>query len=125
MVTEAFAALGVDLNSTPLLADMVREAGFVNVTTQLLIVPIGPWAQEEVLKTTGLRWGTILMDGLQSVALGPLTRGLGWTPEKVEIRLLKTRKAYADDMVHSFMPLYIICGQKPQRKGYPNYHVSS
>ena len=37
---------------------------------------------------------TILEMGLQPIALGPLTRGLGWSREQVEVWLIEVRNAY-------------------------------
>ena len=53
------------------------------------------------------------MDGLEPIALGPMTRGLKWKREEVDVFLVEVRKAYMDSWVHSHMPLHIICGQKP------------
>ncbi|TAQ85201.1 hypothetical protein B7494_g6477 [Chlorociboria aeruginascens] len=84
LITEALGALGVDFNATLRLADMMREAGFVNITTRIFHVPIGVWPKNKVLKMVGLYWRTILIDGLQPIALGPMTRGLKWSKEEVE-----------------------------------------
>jgi hypothetical protein len=113
-IIEALARLSVNFNATLLLADMMREAGFTNVTTRIFHVPIGTWPKNKVLKMVGLYWRTILIDGLQPIALGPMTRGLGWSREQVEVWLIEVRKAYMEGWVHSHMPLHIICGQKPE-----------
>ncbi|TVY35701.1 Secondary metabolism regulator [Lachnellula subtilissima] len=113
-IIAALGRLGVNFNATLLLADMMREAGFTNVTTRIFHVPIGTWPRNKVLKMVGLYWRTILIDGLQPIALGPMTRGLGWSREQVEVWLVEVRKAYMDGSVHSHMPLHIICGQKPE-----------
>jgi len=114
LVIEALANLGVNFNATLLLEGIMREAGFVNVSTRIFHVPIGLWPKNKVLKLVGLYWRTILIDGLQPIALGPLTRGLKWTKEQVEVWLIEVRKAYMEGWVHSHMPLHIICGQKPE-----------
>lgn len=113
LVIDALANLGVNFNATLLLEGMMREAGFVNVSTRTFHVPIGLWPKNKVLKMVGLYWRTILIDGLLPIALGPLTRGLGWSKEQVEVWLIEVRKAYMEGWVHSHMPLHIICGQKP------------
>ena len=109
----ALENLGVNFNATLLLTDMMVQAGFVNVSTRIFHVPIGTWPKNKVLKKVGLYWRTVLIDGLQPIAMGPLTRGLGWTRDQVEVWLVDVRKSYFDIHVHSHMPLYIICGQKP------------
>ena len=113
-IIHGLAALGVDLNMTLLLADMMREAGFVNVTTRLFHIPIGVWPKNKVLKTVGLYWRNILMDGLDPIAVGPMTRGLKWRKEEVDLWLDHVREAYMEAGVHSHMPLHMIYGQKPK-----------
>ncbi|RDL41662.1 S-adenosyl-L-methionine-dependent methyltransferase [Venustampulla echinocandica] len=112
-VAQGLANLGVNFKATLLLTDMMHEAGFTNVSTRVFHVPIGVWPKNKVLKQVGLYWRTILMDGLEPIALGPFTRGLGWSKAQVDVYLVEVRKAYMDNSVHSHMPLYIICGQKP------------
>ena len=113
LINQALSILGVNFNATLSLASLMAEAGFVNISTRVFHVPIGIWPKNKVLKMVGLYWRTILIDGLQPIALGPMTRGLGWTKEQVEVWLVEVRKAYMDAEVHTHMPLYIVCGQKP------------
>ncbi|KAL3422653.1 methyltransferase [Phlyctema vagabunda] len=112
-IVEALSALGVNFNATLLLEGIMREAGFVNVHVRIFHVPIGVWPRNTVLKRVGLYWRTVLLDGAEPIALGPLSRGLGWSKEQIDVWLIKVRKAYMDTWCHSHMPLFIICGQKP------------
>ncbi|KAG4433674.1 hypothetical protein IFR05_010842 [Cadophora sp. M221] len=114
LIHDGLGNLGINFNATLLLENMMREAGFVNVSTRIFHVPIGLWPKNKVLKMVGLYWRTILMDGLQPIALGPMTRGLKWSKEQVEVWLIEVRKAYMDAWVHSHMPLHVICGQRPE-----------
>ncbi|TFB00936.1 Secondary metabolism regulator LAE1 [Trichoderma ghanense] len=113
-VTDGLAALGVDLDAVAdaKLSDAMRRAGYANVTERVLHVPIGTWPKNKVLKTVGLYWRTILLDGLQAIALGPLTRGLGWNREQVEMLLIEVRQAYFDNTPLMYMPFHIIYAQK-------------
>lgn len=95
------------------MAAKMREAGFVNVTERVFHVPLGTWPRNKVLKTVGLYWRTILTDGLQAIALGPLTRGLGWDRESVEVLLMNVRRAYNDNSALLYMPMHMVYGQKP------------
>lgn len=115
VINEGLAALGINFNAAHLLEEMLRDAGFINITCKILHVPIGTWPKNSILKLVGLYWRTILIDGLQPIALGPLTRGLKWSKEQVDVSLIDVRKAYMDSRVHSHMPLYIVWGQKPMR----------
>ncbi|KAK4102265.1 S-adenosyl-L-methionine-dependent methyltransferase [Parathielavia hyrcaniae] len=115
LINEGLGNLGVNFHAAAhgRLADMMRDVGFVNVTERVLQVPIGTWAKNKVLKTVGLYWRTILVDGMQAIALGPLARGCGWSREQIELFLVDVRKAYHDNSMLAYMPLHIVYGQKP------------
>ncbi|KAK4116927.1 S-adenosyl-L-methionine-dependent methyltransferase, partial [Canariomyces notabilis] len=118
LIKDGLENLGINFHAAAngRLADMMRDCGFVNVTERVLQIPIGTWPKNKVLKTVGLYWRTILIDGIQAIALGPLTRGCGWTREQVELFLIDVRRAYHDNSCLAYMPLHIVYGQKP-----PNY----
>lgn len=115
LINEGLGSLGIQFHACAdgRLADMMRDCGFVNVTERVLQIPIGTWAKNKVLKTVGLYWRTILVDGIQAIAMGPLTRGCGWSREEVELFLVDVRRAYQDNSVLAYMPLHIVYGQKP------------
>lgn len=115
LINEGLSSLGINFHAAAdgRLADMMRDVGFVNVTERVLQIPIGTWPKNKVLKTVGLYWRTILIDGIQAIALGPLTRGCGWSREQVELFLVEVRKAYHDNSALAYMPLHLVYGQKP------------
>ncbi|GJC82995.1 secondary metabolism regulator LAE1 [Colletotrichum liriopes] len=114
-VVQGLSNLGIDLNAAAgdRLPNMMREAGFINVTERVFHVPIGTWPRNRVLKTVGMYWRTILLDGLQAIALGPFTRGLQWSAEETELFLVAVRRAYHDTSALMYMPLRIMYAQKP------------
>lgn len=114
-IEEGLAALGVDFPAAAggKLAAKMQAAGFINVTERIFHVPLGTWPKNQVLKTVGLYWRTILTDGLQAIALGPMTRGMGWSREQIEVFLISVRSAYADNRALLYMPMHIVYGQKP------------
>ncbi|KAI9729539.1 MAG: hypothetical protein M1834_006735 [Cirrosporium novae-zelandiae] len=116
-IIQGLGNLGVDLNFPLTLATKMRDAGFTNVTERIFNVPIGTWPKNRVLKNLGMFWRAILLEGIQAIALGPLTRGLHWSREEVEVWLVQVRKAYTDTKTHSFMPFYVVYGQKPRQEG--------
>ncbi|KAH7176314.1 methyltransferase type 12 [Dactylonectria macrodidyma] len=65
------------------------------------------------LKTIGLYTRGVIFDGLQATALGPLTRGLQWTPKAVEDFLVNFRKDSMKTSVHSHVFFYRLYAQKP------------
>jgi hypothetical protein len=75
---------------------------------------MGPWPKNRTLKVCGLWWRTIILDGLQPIALGPLTRGLGWRKEEVEAFLVGVRRDIKEGGHRAYMPLHVVYGQKPE-----------
>lgn len=114
LVAEGLGKLGVDFRKTLSLAQIARDAGFVNVTERILHIPVGTWPQNKTLKICGLWWKTILSDGLSPIALGPLTRGLGWSRAEVEVFLVSVRQCLKEGAGNTYMPLHIICAQRPE-----------
>ncbi|KAH7185492.1 S-adenosyl-L-methionine-dependent methyltransferase [Fusarium flagelliforme] len=114
-INEGLAALGVDFPAAAggKLATKMHAAGFVNVTERIFHVPLGTWPKNQLLKTVGLYWRTILNDGVQAIALGPMSRGMGWSREQIEVFLVSVRRAYCDNTALLYMPMHIVYGQKP------------
>jgi len=115
LINQGLNNLSVDFHAAGegRLAPRIREAGFAVPVERVFHVPIGTWPKNKVLKTVGLYWRTILLDGLQAIALGPLTRGLGWSREQVELFLVDVRKAYYDNAATMYMTLHVIYAQRP------------
>ena len=62
----------------------VLEAhGFVDVRTQVIKLPLNPWPADPHLKEIGRWYNLGLIEGLEAVTLGPLTRVYRWSPETV------------------------------------------
>lgn len=114
-VSQGLGQLGVDFefSGNGQIAEMLRQSGYVNVTERIFHVPVGTWPKNRRLKSVGLYWKTILLDGCQAIALGPMTRGLKWSREEVELFLVAVRKAYHDNSNLMYMPLVCVYGQKP------------
>jgi hypothetical protein len=120
LIDQGLTNLGVELHAVTGMKTMMQECGFVNVQEKVLRIPIGQWPKNKILKLVGVLWQTILLDGIQAIALGPLTRGCGWSREQVELFLIQVRRAYMMNPKESkdgecllHMPLHIIYGQKP------------
>lgn len=107
LTQSGLGAMGIDLvQITRRLAGVTRDRDFVNVTEKVLRVPIGTWPRNGTLRT---------VDGLQAIALGPLTRGCGWTAGQVEVFLVSVRRALMDNSCRLYIPFHIICAQKPHQ----------
>ncbi|ROV96691.1 hypothetical protein VSDG_05536 [Cytospora chrysosperma] len=115
LIKQGLENLGIDFHAAAggKIGNMMRDAGFENIHERVFHVPIGTWAKHPNLKIVGEYWRQILLEGAQAIALGPLTRGCGWTREQVELFLVDVRKAYFDNSCLMYMPMHIVCGQKP------------
>ncbi len=102
-----------DHNNQNHVTELMRRTGLICVTERVFHVPVGAWPRNKALKNVGVYWKTILLDGLQAIALRPLMRGLSWNRDQVETFLVSVRRAYNDNSYQIFMPLVCVYGQKP------------
>ncbi|KFX88700.1 hypothetical protein V490_07464 [Pseudogymnoascus sp. VKM F-3557] len=113
-IAEGLKALGVDLHAITLLAERMRAAGFINVTTNMSYIPISRNDTQSKTENDAATWmRTAISCGLQGTALGPLTRGLGWQREEVEVYLVDVRKCLRVGLQDTKLPMYIIHAQRP------------
>jgi len=112
-VREALYVMGVDFFGATKLSGYMRDAGFVNVTQRVLKLPIGGWAQNPLLRKAGEYYQAVVLDGLQGIAMRPITKLLNWSPESVEAYLPEVRKDIKDPSIHSYMKVYVVYAQKP------------
>ncbi|KAI9706612.1 MAG: hypothetical protein M1836_003621 [Candelina mexicana] len=110
---QAATAMGFDMQIARKFKGMVIEAGFEEVTEEILEVPWGIWPKDQRLKEIGFWHKEQLKQGLQGIAMGLLTRSLGWTPSEVELFLVGLRKEIDDRSLHIIDSAYIVYGRKP------------
>uniref|UniRef100_A0A0D2Y330 Methyltransferase n=1 Tax=Fusarium oxysporum (strain Fo5176) TaxID=660025 RepID=A0A0D2Y330_FUSOF len=51
---------------------------------------------------------------LSGLSMVLFTRGLGWSPEEVEVFLAKVRTDMKDRRIHAWWPIHVVYGQKPE-----------
>ncbi|KAJ0119612.1 methyltransferase domain-containing protein [Diaporthe amygdali] len=112
------ANLGLDLHMINRLPAAMRAAGFDDVTEARHKLPIGRWARDRKMRQKGIWFlRMILMEGLSAIAKRPLTQGLGWKAEQVEMFLVDVRKSLNDTGVHAYFPFTVVYGRKPLEGG--------
>lgn len=112
------ANLGLDLHMINRLPQGLRDAGFDDVTEARHKLPIGRWARDRRQRQKGIWFlRMILMEGLSAIAKRPLTQGLGWKAEQVEMFLVDVRKSLNDTGVHAYFPFTVVYGRKPLGAG--------
>lgn len=112
-IRAALAKSGIEMHAAEKNPDRLHDAGFVNIRHEIKKVPVGPWPKDSNLKMIGLYNRSVIYDGLYAITIGPFTRALGWTPEEVEVFLVKVRKDLKDPSVHSYVHFHSLCAQKP------------
>ncbi|KAI2603667.1 S-adenosyl-L-methionine-dependent methyltransferase [Hypoxylon sp. NC1633] len=94
--------------------ESIDAAGFIHIHEEKIKVPIGPWAKDKKLKEWGYWNLCFLSDGLEGFALRGMTTVLGWPIEKVQLYLAQLRKELKDPIIHSYLYLHVVYGQKPE-----------
>ena len=110
--------MGFNVNISTQLRPLVCDAGFDLVTEEDFEIPSSGWPKERRLKEAGtfhrsmirpinglfrslLISAVALREGLQAIAMAPLTRVLGWTSQEVELLLAGVRSELDDRSIHS------------------------
>ncbi|KAK1545575.1 TAM domain methyltransferase [Colletotrichum paranaense] len=113
LIEEGLGKFGFELYASETNPERLRAGGFVTQVHDVKKVPLGRWPKDDNLKTIGSYSQAVLFDGLQAITMGPLTRGLGWTPEEVEVLLMQVRKDLRNAAFHTYVYYHALSGQKP------------
>ncbi len=114
-VEKAFRKAGCEMRiSGEELAGHMKEAGFVNVTVKEFKWPMTPWMEEERLKEAGAFAMLSMLEDLEGLSLGALTRYGGWKASELEVFLERVRKEWRLKGLKTYWPLYVVYGQKPE-----------
>ena len=62
------------------MADMIREAGFVDVKERLYKLPLGWWSADPKYRDIGALFELFYRSGVQGWLMAPLTRGMNVSP---------------------------------------------
>lgn len=102
VVTKAFRALGRDMEAASNHEERLKEAGFTNVTVINFKWPINMWPKDPNMKTIGMWSKENTLDALEALAMAPVTRGLGWSPEEVQMLLQGARADIDNEGIHAY-----------------------
>jgi SAM-dependent methyltransferase len=82
-VGEAAALSGRYRGIDHLQENVLRSAGFEDITHQTRFVPVGDWPTDPAEKAIGKMWMIALLEGMEALSLRLLTRNSGWSVEEV------------------------------------------
>ncbi|EFQ34893.1 methyltransferase domain-containing protein [Colletotrichum graminicola M1.001] len=114
LIWEGLGKFGIEADVADTNPQRLKDAGFINQVHDVRKVPVGEWPKREDLKKIGAYFKAVIYDGLYGITVGPLTRGLGWTAEEVEVFLIDVRKDLLQTSIHSYVFYHSVAGQKPE-----------
>ncbi|KAK2015060.1 methyltransferase domain-containing protein [Colletotrichum eremochloae] len=114
LIWEGLGKFGIEADVADTNPQRLKDAGFMNQVLDVRKVPVGAWPKRQDLRKIGEYCKSVIYDGLHGITVGPLTRGLGWTAEEVEVFLVDVRKDLLKTSIHSYVFYHSVAGQKPQ-----------
>ena len=102
MYIEAGQRLGRDMLAPRRYKQLMEEAGFINVVEEKLVIPGNPWPKGKDQKVMGVWQMTNFLEGVHAVSMTVFTKGLGMSPEEVELFLVDVRKDIRNLGVHFY-----------------------
>lgn len=93
--------------------EMLRRAGFIDITETVIRAPLNGWALDTHQKQIG-RWYSLgLSEGLQALSLAPFTRIFKWQTSHFEDLLKQVQKEICNSKIHAYHNMHIITARKP------------
>ncbi|KAN0072658.1 S-adenosyl-L-methionine-dependent methyltransferase [Elaphomyces granulatus] len=112
-LNEAAEKTGRKLNVAAELMGWMKEAGFEDVTQQIFIIPLGPWAKDPAMKELG-KWEYILIpESVEAYGLRLYTQILEWTLDEAKIHLAQVKDQLLSRSLHAYSKIYVVYGRKP------------
>ncbi|KAK3169291.1 hypothetical protein OEA41_008674 [Lepraria neglecta] len=113
---KASIASGIEPSPGLLLEDLMKKAGFEDVTATKFVWPVGTWPADKHLKEIGA-WNYLqIQEGLEAFWYALFTRQLGYSQREVDVLCAKVRAELKDPKLHSLFHLYVVYGKKPESK---------
>lgn len=81
---------------------MLERAGFVEISEQIIRVPLNPWPAEPYLKDVGRWYNLGLTQGLEGLTVGPLTRMSNWDKNRLDNILQETKRDICSKKIHAY-----------------------
>ena len=111
-MAKGLALHGIDMLKAGHFEDWLSQAGFSGVRKETFKGPTSPWPQDRMGKRLGLYSQGNLLAGLRGFA-SQVFRGLGMQPDEIEQFIAATERELRNDGIRSYIPTYVVYGQKP------------
>lgn len=114
LLIEALGKIGRPCNSALKYKEQLEEAGFTDVKEVVYKWPTNRWPKNQKMRELGAWQYENYCGGLESISLAVFTRILEWTPEELTVFLAQVRNEMKDMKVHTYTPIYVVYGKKPE-----------
>lgn len=95
----------------------MREAGFVEVVEKSYYWATNGWVRGRQKKLQALWLNENLKEGLPAWGLSTLSRGLGWSRERIEVLIAAAREDLNNPNIHAYAECYVAYGRRPHSGG--------
>jgi hypothetical protein len=97
--------IDLDLDIAQKFKPLLIDAGFEDVTENVFDVPLGDWNPDRRLKEIGAFQRFQMLEGLQGIGTGLLSRVAKWDQARLDAFFAVVRKEMRDPNVHSMYKL--------------------
>ncbi|KAA8629964.1 hypothetical protein SMACR_12885 [Sordaria macrospora] len=102
----------VDLHSTNLMENAMKEAGFVNIVTKDYKVPLSPWSKDKKMNELGLYLYVAMGQDLDGILQFMFGKVMGWTTEEINIYIKHLQKELKNTTLHPYFIYRMVYAQK-------------
>jgi hypothetical protein len=81
---------------------MLEGQGFVDISEEVIRVPLNPWPSDPHQREIGRWYNLGLVQGLEGLSIGPLTRMLGWSSADVHGLIAEAKKDICSKKNHVY-----------------------
>ena len=113
MFQRAMRENGMEPSPGPHLDRWMRAAGFADVHTTRLPIPVGTWPADPHLKEVGAWNFFSFFEHFEGMIAYLFTRHYGWSKQECDAIAALCRKEMRDPKTHAYHNLYITYGRKP------------
>jgi SAM-dependent methyltransferase len=92
----------------------MADAGFVDIVDKQYYWATNQWVRGKKQKLQARWLQENLQDGLAAWGLSTLSRGFGWSRERIEVLLAKARNDLKNPNIHAYAECYVVYGRKPE-----------
>ncbi len=92
----------------------LQHLGFVDISEQVIRVPMNPWPTDPHQKDIGRWYNLGFVQGLEAFTLGPLSRMLEWNKESVDRLIAEVKREVCSKRYHVYCHLHIWTARRPQ-----------